>query len=321
MAILGIDLGGTKLALAVFNQEGKMIFSQKIPLAGRTGHAVGALVREEVNKLLNNQQAWAIDAIGISVPGISRGKTGTVWAPNIPGWEDYPLSKELQAIAGDRPVVIDNDRACSIMGELWQGAAKGLNDAIFLAVGTGIGAGIVANGTILRGAHDIAGAIGWLDLGHPFHAKYSSCGFFEHHASGVGLVKMAKEMVKAYPGYTGMLKDKEDSSLSADHIFEAYAKNDALAVEVVQQAVSYWGMACANLVSLFDPEMIVFGGGVFGPAIQLIPLIENEAKKWAQPIAITQVSFRSSALGNGAGVYGAAYLAFKAVAAQAITTY
>src|SRR5690606_7336356 len=119
----------------------------------------------------------------------SRNKSGTVWAPNIPGWEDYPLKAELEAVLNRIPVSIDSDRACYILGEYWKGAAQNCEDAIFLAVGTGIGAGILADGRILRGAGDIAGAIGWMALDHPYQEKYIPCGCFEYQASGDGVAR------------------------------------------------------------------------------------------------------------------------------------
>lgn len=318
MAFLGIDLGGTKLALAVFNQDGEFLCASKIPLGSRTGREVGSLITGEVRKHLDEKNGYCIEAIGLSVPGISRSKSGTVWAPNIPGWHDYPLLKEVQEVAGGIPVTMDSDRACYILGEAWQGAARGANDAIFLAVGTGIGAGILVNGTVLRGAHDIAGAIGWMALGRPFQSIYKSCGFFEYHASGTGITNVTKAVLNATPRYTGKLKEIVAEALTAADVFEAFVQDDIVAVKVIQLCVEYWGMAAANLVSLFNPEKLIFGGGVFGPAVSLIPSIQKEAAKWAQPIAVTQVSFQPSVLGDKAGVYGAGFLALKSVSAQPV---
>ena len=245
-------------------------------------------------------QRAGVSAIGVSVPGISYSKTGKVWAPNIPGWEDYPLRREIRSAVQDQTIriAIDSDRACYILGETWRGGAKGCRNAIFLAVGTGIGAGILMDGRILRGAHDIAGAIGWLALNRPFQRKYVGCGCFEYHASGAGLAKVANE-----------LGHKE---LTARDTFAAYDRCDPLARRVIAQAVEFWGMAVANLVSLFNPEKIIFGGGVFGPGAKLLGDIYAEAKKWAQPISIKQVKLQPSKLGGDAGLYGAGYLALQA---------
>jgi glucokinase len=181
------------------------------------------------------------------------------------------------------------------MGEVWQGNARGAQNAIYLAVGTGIGAGILADGRVLRGAHDIAGAIGWMALERDYTNAYDACGCFETHGAGPGIARAA-------------------GVRTAEDAFAAYAREDAAATEAVRVAISNWGRAVANLVSLFNPEVIVFGGGVFGPAIPLLDDIYSEALKWAQPISIKQVRLVASALGSDAGLYGAAAAAMQATA-------
>src|SRR5687768_11045270 len=113
MSLLGIDLGGTKLAMTIFSVEGKVIHKMNIPLAGRKGSEVGSLITKNIESVLKSDQFNnnPVRSIGISVPGISRIKTGTVWAPNIPGWDDYPLLSEVKASTGAIPVTIDSDRA------------------------------------------------------------------------------------------------------------------------------------------------------------------------------------------------------------------
>ncbi len=165
MALLGIDIGGTKLAAAVFTEEGEILSRDVTLLGERGGKDAGALVAETVRKLLNQQQndGSRIKSIGISVPGIYRIKEGTVWAPNIPGWDNYPLLQEVLTACGHItdtadtvkaalaantgtpgdvggvsapiPVTIDSDRACYILGEMWKGNARGCRNAIFLVRG------------------------------------------------------------------------------------------------------------------------------------------------------------------------------------------
>lgn len=308
MTILGIDLGGTKLAVAVFDENGSLIERETIALNGRGGTDVGALVADVVRK-------YSADArsIGICVPGISRHASGTVWAPNIPGWDDYPLLEETRLAAGGVPVSIDSDRACCILGEHWKGNARGCQDAIFIAVGTGIGAGILAGGRVLRGAYDIAGAIGWLALDRPFDQKYEACGCFESRAAGDGIARVARELLAFEKAYVGVLRSNDPEALTSHDVFDALAGGDGIAQPVVDQCVELWGMAAANLVSIFNPEKIIFGGGVFGPATALIPKIREEAAKWAQPIAMRAVTFEPSALGADAGLYGAGLLALRNV--------
>lgn len=311
MALLGIDLGGTKLAFALFNDDGKILHKYTIPLENRKGKEVGELITKSFIQLRDSEIYGEINSIGISIPGIYHIKTGTVWAPNIPDWNEYPLLKEIKNISGDIPVTIDSDRVCYILGESWQGNAKQCKDAIFLAVGTGIGAGILINGNVLRGSHDIAGAIGWMALEKPFNYEYIQCGCFEHYASGEGIAKIARKFLKELKDYSGELKNKHSENITSFDVFSAYNNGDTLAVRIIQICIEFWGMAVANLVSLFNPEKIIFGGGVFGPAMPLIGAIKTEATKWAQPIRIKQVSLESSALGSDAGVYGSGYLALK----------
>jgi glucokinase len=314
MPVIALDLGGTKLAAALVDEDGNLLFTETSSLEQRKGPEVGQLISRQANMFVRKaeQENIKVTALGICVPGIAHAKTGRVWAPNIPGWDDYPLLDELQNQLEKKNIRIklDSDRACYILGEVWRGNARGCSDAIFLSVGTGIGAGIICNNQVLRGAHDIAGAIGWMALNKPFEEKYISCGCFEYNASGEGIAKVAKEWIVSNHFKESILTEVA-ASMTARDVFDAYDKNDVLAIAVINNAIEYWGMAVANLVSLFNPEKIIFGGGVFGPALQLLDVIYEEAKKWAQPIGIGQVQLLGSALGNDAGLYGAGYLALK----------
>lgn len=313
MCLLAIDLGGTKLAAAVFSNDGVILCEEKMALDKRRGIEVGQLITSYIEKFLSlqNESGNYIHSIGISVPGIYHSKQGTVWAPNIQGWEDYPLLNEIQTIAGNIPVSIHCDRSCYILGEWWKGAAKDCTDAIFLAVGTGIGAGILTDGKILQGYNDIAGAMGWMALKHPFDEEYKECGCFETTASGEGIAKLARKVLSQKNNYDGCLKNKSFPTLTAKDVFDAYENDDAIAKEVLHHCIEVWGMAVANLVSIFNPQKIIFGGGVFGPAVKFIPAIYEEATKWAQPVSMKQVKLEASALGSRAGLYGAAYLAMQ----------
>lgn len=310
MDLLGIDLGGTKLAVAEFSEVGSLNRKHTVALGGRNGSAVGNLIRKEVRAFLKSHPANGC-SIGISVPGIYHSDKGTVWAPNIPGWEDYPLSEEVKEAAKDVPFVIESDRACYILGEVWQGNASGSRNAVFMSVGTGIGAGIMIDGEVIHGSHDIAGAIGWMALDRPFMSEYTNCGCFEYHASGEGVGKIARNYLVGTTDYKGILRKKNIEEITSYDVFTAYWKEDPLAMKVINDCIEFWGMAVANLVSLFNPEKIILGGGIFGPAVSLIPKIRDEASRWAQPVSMKQVTIEPSALSGDAGVFGAAYLALK----------
>lgn len=313
MAVIALDLGGTKLSGAIMQPDGKVIHKVVHPLDMRGGEEAGRFIIQAIGEQIGyaHSHGHPVEAIGCCVPGIVYTGEGTVWAPNIAGWDNFPLLGRIHQSLHHNPlrVTLDNDRACSIMGEVWQGSARGCKNAIFLAVGTGIGAGIMIDGSILRGASDIAGSIGWLALDNPYQEKYRGLGCFEYHASGDGLPRVARELLQHHKGYEGMLNRVLPEQLTAHHIFDAYREHDPIARQVVDHAVIYWGMTIANLVSLFNPEKIVLGGGVFGPALMFLDAILAEARKWAQPISMQQVSLEPSALSGDAGLIGAGYLA------------
>jgi glucokinase len=315
MAVIGLDLGATKLAGALFGPDGAIRARAGRLLEGRAGDEVGRLIVECVAALrsLAAAQELEVEAVGASVPGIVRHQDGTVWAPNIDGWERYPLRDVLRAeVKSACPVVVESDRAASILGEVSRGVARGCRHAIFLAVGTGIGAGILVDGSILRGAHDIAGAIGWMGLDRPHQVAYRHCGGFESHASGAGIARVAREWLEAEPGYQGSLRAMPPKQITAHEVFDAYAAGDSLAARVVANAVECWGMAVANLVSLFDPEIVVLGGGLFGPAAGQLDRIVAEARQWAQPVSFAKVAVRISTLGPEACLLGTGELTLRA---------
>jgi glucokinase len=315
MAVIGLDLGGTKLAGALFNDEGEILDRRVVGLEQRRGKDVGVLVTGMAGELLVSaeRKGKVVSGIGAAVPGIAYHESGNVWAPNIPGWENYPLRAELEASRGSlgSVVLVDSDRACSILGERWRGAARGCDHAIFVAVGTGIGLGVLVNGNVLRGAHDIAGATGWMALERPFRDEYVACGCFEYAASGEGLARVAGDFLRNMPEYRGELRLLAPEKITAREIFSAYDRNDPVARETITRAIGYWGMATANYVSLFDPDRIIFGGGVFGPALRFLDDIRREAEKWAQPISMKRVELVPAELGADAVLIGAGFLALR----------
>jgi glucokinase len=303
---IAIDLGGTKCAGAIINDKGQILEKSVEKIAGLKGEAVSKQIAALISSLIDClAPSLKLAGIGISVPGISYQDKGTIWAPNIPGWEDYPLLEDLKNIFGHSiPIHIDSDRACSISGEVWLGAAKGVQNAIFLAFGTGIGAGILVDGEILRGKDDIAGSIGWFVLDDQYPEGYRQFGCFEYNASGDGLARLSKDLNTKGKFETNMNMDM----ITAKDIFQASNEHDPLARETIRVAIDYWAKAVANLVSVFNPEVIVFGGGVFGPAIKFLDQIYERSKQWAQPIAIEQVKLVGGQLGVDAQLLGASYL-------------
>ena len=309
---IAIDLGGTKCSGALISSKGEIVSRNIITINGYEGTEVADKVITLVRQLKCEAEKNDCQVTGmcVSVPGIAYEYSGNVWAPNIPGWENFPLKNILENSHDiDFKIHVDNDRACSILGEVWMGAARKCENAIYLAVGTGIGAGILSGGNIIRGHRDIAGAVGWLALDSDYKPGYEQFGSFEYNASGNGLVRFALDQIE---------KEKWDQSslaqmkkFDAETIFKAYNSDDPLAKYVIRNAIGYWGKAVANLVSIFDPEIIIFGGGVFGPGISFLDDILEEAKKWAQPVSIQHLRLLPSSLGQEAVLYGAGKIALK----------
>lgn len=319
-SVIGIDVGGTKVSAGLFLLDGSIVKKSYRKLEGRSGKEVQLIISALVGELIikGHQHSLKVRAVGVCVPGISNKESNLIWAPNIPGWENYNLHQELTQLLNDPTIriTIDSDRSCSVLAEMWNGKAKNCENVIFIAVGTGIGAGIVANGTLITGKSGIAGAIGWLGMETQYQKKYDPCGNFEYYASGNGLARSAIEFLKENPSIKSCLRDIPENKLSAEDIFSAYSNDDEIALITLDKAITFWGISIANLISIFNPEKIILGGGVFGPAKKFISAIYKEAKKWAQPISIDQVSIESSSLKGNAGLIGAGYLAIKSLKNQ-----
>ena len=313
MAIIGIDLGGTKIAAGLFIEYGEMKKKVVRLLNGATGQDVGTLIVEVIKELQLYEQYEVVTAVGICVPGIVFSKKGTVWAPNIPGWDNFPLKEQIVKEFPHMLVNIESDRTCYILGEIWKGAAQGCENAIYLAVGTGVGAGIILDGNIVHGASDIVGATGWMALQPPYTEEYDACGCFETYASGNGIAYQARKLLSQATYYSGILSQKPIEEITSHDVFSAYDEHDPIATQVLDKAIELWGMATANLVSLFNPEKIIFGGGVFGPAVRFIPRIYAESCKWGQPISMKQVNYCASQVEGEAALLGAAYLALRSL--------
>ena len=313
MHYIGIDLGGTKISGAIFSIAGKIQLQKEVLIGERTGRQVGELIVSLIKEICAEGQIKVSDrkSIGICVPGIAYSSSGNVWCPNIPDWDNYPLRDEILGAIPESTVTIESDRTCYILGETTMGVARGCSNAIFIAVGTGIGVGILIDNQVLHGNSDIVGAIGWLALKPHYDKLWDKCGCFETHCSGDGLATQTQLFLKADKEYKGMLREKPVEEVTSYDLFAALDKNDPLAQKVMDQAIEMWGMAAANLVSIFNPEMVIFGGGIFGPASKYIGAIYEEARKWAQPISINQAKFTATSLPKLAGLYGAGAVAIK----------
>jgi predicted NBD/HSP70 family sugar kinase len=374
----GIDVGGTKVASALFTRQGEISAKEKFPIDRAGGDAAAAQVAGRIEALAAaaRQAGGRLAAVAVCVPGIADAKSGRVWAPNIPGWDRYPLLERIgffsrsggsplfglakdialsppappgtspggspsatgvvraTSIAASRgtspilgeepkirghvpevhvPVVLVSDRSAYVAGEAWRGAAAGARDAVFLAVGTGIGAGIISGGRVLHGHEDIAGAVGWFGLNPDFKAEYASMGSFEAEASGNSVARKARERLEQGRGSSMLdLAGGRIDAVTAEVVAEAARKKDPLALEIVAETVTYLAMGVANIVSLLNPEVVVLGGGLFQAADVFLEPVRREFPRWAQPLAARAVRIELSTLGEDAGLYGCGNLAWDA---------
>jgi glucokinase len=288
-----VDVGGTKIAAAIVDSTGHAGPKVKVSTELHDTARSIAQVAEVAHRVTEQSGvSWRdISAIGVAIPGIYYAASGQVWAPNLPGWDHIALRDELAAKL-PAPIVIDSDRAAYVTGEQWLGAARGLTDVIFLAVGTGIGAGIISGGRLIRGAGDIAGAVGWFALDPRAKEIYSNVGCFEAESAGPALAR------------------KAGGGLTTETVIERARQGNTDARRIVDETIQYLAMGVANLVSALNPQMIVLGGGLMQSGDLFLEPLRCEMLHWAQPIAAKQVRIELSALGEDAGMLGAARLAF-----------
>jgi len=362
----GVDVGGTKIASALFSADGEMTAKAKVPVDKAGGERVANQVAGIVRGLEKAaaEAGGRLRAVGVCVPGIVYAASGRVWAPNIPGWDRYPLLARLEQgdseggdVArakrgtkrghvpevpvrqgadsekrpsevrrsdsqtrfweisekswGKIPIILTSDRSAYVVGESWRGAAAGAADVVFLAVGTGIGAGILSGGRLIHGHEDIAGAVGWFALSPDFKPVYAGLGCFEAEASGNSVGRKAREHLAE--GRTSLMMELAGGrveDVTAETVAAAARLKDAPALEVVADVVRYLAMGIANIVSILDPEVVVLGGGLFQAADVFLEPARREFRRWAQPMAAEKVRLVISALGEDAGLYGCAKLAW-----------
>jgi glucokinase len=291
-SVIAIDLGGTKLTTAVVDRDGNVSWRKKLATDASSLEATVEQIVAVVHEAMAASSGLIADSstLGIIVPGIYFCETGNVWAPNLWGHDQVPLRAELERRLALK-IVVDSDRAGYVIGERWMGIARGLNDIVFLSVGTGIGAGILAGGQLIRGHSDIAGAVGWFALNPSRHEIYRQVGCWEAEAAGPGLARRY-------------------GVSSAKEVVSAAREGDASAIRAIEESAQYLGMGIANIVSILNPEMIVLGGGLMQAADLFLEPMRQVMAEWAQPISAKQVRIEVTRLGEDAGLLGAARLAF-----------
>ncbi|WP_054637437.1 ROK family glucokinase [Thalassobacillus sp. C254] len=309
--ILGIDVGGTSIKMALFTRKGEMVKKWSIPTDNQEeGNYIVPQVKQSVVMKLE-EKGLSLDNLsgtGIGVPGFLDNENERVESAVNIGWRDYPLVSILSQSLGT-PVLMDNDANLAAAGEFWKGAGKGAQDVMCFTIGTGVGGGVIIDGKIVHGVGGMAGEVGHITV-DPFGGKKCNCGkkgCLETISSATGMVNEALEGLMQRSN--SLLHQKKGNELIAKDIFEAAAKEDELAKEVIDRSMFYLGLVIANACTLLNPKKIVIGGGVSSAGDALLDPLRSHFSRFALKKVKDDTEFVVAELGNDAGVTGAAWLA------------
>jgi glucokinase len=307
--VVGIDLGGTNIVVGTVSEDGSelhgLVSEPTLPEQG--SDAVVARIVKLARSSLAHAGTRTVAGVGIGSPGPLDTKRGLVLlTPNL-GWTNFPLRDRVADALG-LPATLDNDANCAVFGEWWRGAARGADYVVGLTIGTGIGGGIVLNGEIYHGASDIAGEIGHMTIDSTGRrCKCGNYGCLEAYASGPAIAARAVEGVEAgadtsLPEYVrGDL-----TKITAQVVYEAAHDGDEYAREVVYETAKVLGAGVANIINIFNPQVVVICGGVTLAGDQLFVPLRSEVKRRAFKPAANACRIVPGELTGTAGVYGAA---------------
>jgi len=313
--VAGVDIGATSidLALADFSHNILVRYSEDalvrigpIKILGRVCGLLEKILRE------NGLNADNLLGIGIGIPGPVDFANGTAVSPPImPGWDCYPIIQTVQQWFPSANVVVDNDVNVMALGEIKQGAGKGVNNLIYVKIGTGIGAGIINNGQIYRGASGCAGDIGHIciDKSGPL-CPCGNKGCLEVLAGGPAIAERSLSATRA--GKSPILLryyEKNGGKLTVEDVGNAASEGDALSIEIIRESGQMVGDVLASLVNFYNPDMIVIGGGVSNLGNLLLSSIRQAVLNRSLPLATRNLDIVFSEIGQDAGIIGAVNLA------------
>jgi len=300
--VAGVDIGGSHFSLALADEDGRFLGRASSPIRGDEGpDRILAMTAEAIQAALAEQQSSQEDlkAVGVAVPGFVDPETGVVGvASNLAGWTNVPVAEMLRR-RFKVPVTVDNDVNLAALGEMWRGAGRRRRHLLFVAPGTGIGAGIIIDGRLHRGAHHFAGEIGYCCPSPEYLDKdYGLLGCLETLASGPGLLRRARER----------LGGRLPAGATARDVFEMASAGDAEAAALCEETATLIGIAVGNVVAALDPEVVVFGGGLSREGEALLGRVREVVYRMV-PVRPEIVV---SALGDDAQLYGAVRAALEA---------
>jgi glucokinase-like ROK family protein len=312
--VAGVDIGATSIDLAIADFSGKSLVRYSEPATVKDG-PIKILGRacSLLEKMLkeNDLSPEKMNGIGIGVPGPVDFSVGTLVSPPImPGWDRYPIIQTVQQWFPSANVVVDNDVNVMALGEINQGAGKGVDNLIFVKIGTGIGAGIICEGNIYRGSSGCAGDIGHISVdksGPLCHCGNRGC--LEALAGGPAIAERA--LMAAQAGKSPILMryyEMNGQVLHTEDVGDAAREGDAVAIEVIRESGQYIGDVLASLVNFYNPEMIVIGGGVRNLGNLLLSSIRQTVLNRSTSLATRDLHIVFSETGPDAGVVGAVNL-------------
>lgn len=300
----GVDLGGTTVKIAYFDETGTLLDKWEIPTVTAGGGQqilpdIAAAVTGYLDR--NNVDRAEVIGIGIGVPGPVDGKGVVNKCVNL-GWGVFNIHEALSALTG-LPVRAGNDANVAALGEAWKGGGNGCDNMMMATLGTGVGGGIIIGGKPVSGVHGAGGEIGHLVL-DPLETELCGCGkkgCAEQYCSATGVVRVAKRYLAA-SDVPSSLRALEN--LTCKDVFDAGKAGDPAALEILERVYEYLGRFLANVCMVVDPEVVVLGGGVSKAGQMLI----DGAKKYFDRYifhASSAIRFALASLGNDAGAYGA----------------
>ncbi|MBR2461174.1 MAG: ROK family protein [Clostridia bacterium] len=312
MYTIGIDLGGTNIAAGLVDESYNIIRKTSLPTgAYRDADDITADMAKACRILCEEEGITAEDvsSVGIATPGTADTDHGIViYANNLP-FRNYPIAAKFKELFPVKKVAIANDANAAAYGEAVAGAGKGKSNFVMLTLGTGVGGGIIIDGKLYTGFNYSAGELGHMVIVH--NGRQCTCGrkgCFEAYSSATGLIKMTKEkMIEAPNSVMWELVDGDIRKVTGRTAYDAMRKGDEAAKAVVDEYVSYLATGTANLVNIFEPNVIAFGGGVANEKETLLAplreLVLNETY-----VTNERTEIKSAVLGNDAGIVGAAAL-------------
>jgi glucokinase len=308
---LGVDLGGTNLRSAAVTASGEIVFETHRPTFATEG--VDSVIDRIALAIREAADAAGVGKdvpVGVAAPGPLDPRTGVVhFAPNLPGWRDVQLRDRVQERAGRR-VIIGNDANAAALGEFIFGAGRGSENMIYVGIGTGVGGGVISEGRLIDGLNGMGGELGHVsvDLDGP-RCTCGSLGCIEAFCSAWSITHEARLLVSSGRG-AAIRAAAPDGSIGPRAVGTAAANGDPAALALLDRAGTALGAGLANFINIFNPEIIVLGGGVAEIGDPLLDPVRRAINTFAMPVMRSGVRLVPSSLGLKTGIYGSAALVF-----------